>query len=601
MIREIYSTLPAFKTVKLNPGFNLLVSDKSKANEDRPSRNHAGKTSVIEIIHFLLGASVRHEYPFRAQELKGQTFGMRATLGGHEVRVERDVAGDSGLIRLYEESLSGADLLGHQEPVEMSVQDWCKKLGEWCFDIRNTESFGPSFRPLFSYFVRRFIDGGFQKAQASSSHLQSEGWQMQVNLAYLLGMDWRLFAQLEKLRQQGKEYKQLARSLKSDGVMGDAFGEASQLSAKLAVAKDKVKRLERDLAAFRVLDQYADVEREASALASKIAENANLNTLDRELIRELEAALAEEQIPDEQSIERVYEAALIDLPGIVREHLARVQSFHHAVVNNRREHLNGEIRGAEKRIEQREAESAQIQPRLQELMQLLKTHGALDAYNLIARELGNYHSEAASLGKRLEIANQIEDGGKELKVRLAEVDQQMAQDRREREEILNDAAVLFNQMSQILCDKASILQINPTQKGLGIRFSGGPDERRGIPNLEMLCFDLTLMQLAMERGMMPPLLAHDSPLFDPLEERQITNALNLARKLAEDEENGFQYLATMNTDRLSDAETRHPELLKHIIEPRLTDEQNHGGLFGCILTYPPNEKGEGKKGRRRKR
>ena len=57
MIRHIYSTLPTFKTLRFNPGLNILLSEKSPGATDRQTRNGAGKTSFIELIHFLSGGN----------------------------------------------------------------------------------------------------------------------------------------------------------------------------------------------------------------------------------------------------------------------------------------------------------------------------------------------------------------------------------------------------------------------------------------------------------------------------------------------------------------------------------------------------------------
>ncbi|MBE7493625.1 MAG: DUF2326 domain-containing protein [Verrucomicrobiaceae bacterium] len=594
MIQSIYSSLESFKPVKLKPGFNLLVSDKSQANAIRPSRNHAGKTSVVEIIHFLLGGDVRAPSPFLAQELQGQIFGMNAEIAGRAVKIERGIgAGQNEILLGSTETIEGdllSDVASHRN---LSVKEWCRRLGEDCFGVTTTEPYSPTFRSLFSYFARRSADGGFLKADSSSKHVTSGSWQMQVNLGFLLGLDWRLPAKMEKLRQEDLGFKLLAKTLRSDTSIGQAFGGASQLSASLAIARDRAKKFERELAEFRVLEQYAEVEKEASMLEAKLSDNANQNKLDEELIIELKKSSAQERPPAAKQLERIYESAQIDLPGVVREHLDKVRRFHDAVIVNRQQHLQAEITAAESRIRERGVKSRQWQARLTEAMQLLKTHGALEKYSLVARELEKHRAEVALLEKRLEIAQQIEDGGKALKVQRAEIERQMTLDRREREAVLNDAAVMFHEMSERVCEKASTLHIETDEKGLQIRFSGGPDHRRGIPYLEMLCFDLTLMRLAKERGFHPPLLVHDSALFDPLEERQITNALELGLELSD--AHGFQYLVTMNTDRLADATSRNSRVLEHVIEPHLTDELETGGLFGCVLTYPPKEKKERRK------
>lgn len=56
MIRELKSDLESFKTLTFGPGLNIILTDKSRDATDPQSRNGAGKTSFVELVHFLLGA-----------------------------------------------------------------------------------------------------------------------------------------------------------------------------------------------------------------------------------------------------------------------------------------------------------------------------------------------------------------------------------------------------------------------------------------------------------------------------------------------------------------------------------------------------------------
>jgi uncharacterized protein YydD (DUF2326 family) len=56
MIHTITSSLATFKPVVLKPGLNLIVAAKSKGATSRQTRNGSGKSSLVRIIDFLLGA-----------------------------------------------------------------------------------------------------------------------------------------------------------------------------------------------------------------------------------------------------------------------------------------------------------------------------------------------------------------------------------------------------------------------------------------------------------------------------------------------------------------------------------------------------------------
>ena len=84
--------------------------------------------------------------------------------------------------------------------------------------------------------------------------------------------------------------------------------------------------------------------------------------------------------------------------------------------------------------------------------------------------------------------------------------------------------------------------------------------------------------LAHRKGRGPDFLVHDSHLFDGVDERQVAEALKLAADVAGEE--GLQYIVTMNSDDLNKAEQYDDGLVSDVIEPRLTDAYDDGGLFG---------------------
>ena len=89
MIHGISSDLASFKTLTFGPGLNILLADKSEGATDRQSRNGAGKTSFVELVHFLFGSNADKDSIFRSPELTPWSFEARVDVGGALVDVAR--------------------------------------------------------------------------------------------------------------------------------------------------------------------------------------------------------------------------------------------------------------------------------------------------------------------------------------------------------------------------------------------------------------------------------------------------------------------------------------------------------------------------------
>ena len=69
MIRQVSGDRESFKTLTFGPGLNVILADKSRGASDRQSRNGAGKTSFVELVHFLCGADAKPAGIFRSEAL----------------------------------------------------------------------------------------------------------------------------------------------------------------------------------------------------------------------------------------------------------------------------------------------------------------------------------------------------------------------------------------------------------------------------------------------------------------------------------------------------------------------------------------------------
>ena len=583
MIHRISSTLQKFKTVSFGSGLNLLLADKSPGATDRQTRNSSGKSSLIEIIHFLLGGKCEPSSIFRKDSLVDQEFSMDFTLNQQRLAVSRMGEKKNRII------LDASDFTNW--PIQPKIEKktgktylgnkpWNVVLGSQMFDLQpDDEPYGPSFRSMFSYFVRRESAGGFHSA--SQNAVEQRNWNVQVNLSYLLGLDWEVSRSLQKVRLKEQSLKTLKKDAEN-GVLGSLVGRAGELRTRLTVAETKVEKLETELQDFQVLPEYNDLENEASGNAIEISSLSNQNILDRERIEAIQQQLVNEPVPQLPDIDEVYREAEIILPDLVIKRLLDVEKFHETVVKNRHSHLQGEIESAEYRIMQREKIMQQMDERRREILKTLDSHGAIDQMTRLQLELTRQQSTVEDLRKRLKLARQVESTKTELTIERAEVRQQLANDIDDHSELIAEAIVAFEDFSQRISDHEGSLMIDDTDNGLKLSIDVEGGRSKGIKNMQIFCFDMMLASLWSARNLGPGFLVHDSHLFDGMDGRQIAKAIEIGAE--QSAKHGFQYIVTLNSDVLESAEFSTGFDPQNFVNPvRLSDADETGGLFGMRI------------------
>jgi uncharacterized protein YydD (DUF2326 family) len=583
MIRRFGSDLASFKTLAFKPGLNILLADKSEGANDRQSRNGAGKTSFVELVHFLFGADARKESIFRSDSLVEWTFDVAVDVAGEAISAARSGAKPSRL--LINGPVEAWPILPQFDAAtglyELSNESWKANLGKLWFGLPlaagdEAERFQPSFRSLFSYFARRQLSGGFQQPMQHSAMQQA--WDQQVSICYLLGLDWTIPGKFQELRGQEKVAQELRKAARS-GDLGRYFGKAADLRTRLTIAEARSVRLRQQLASFEVVPEYKELEREANVLTREIDAFNVDNVMDGDLLQQLRASLGEEDAPDLGDVTKLYAEAGVVLPDMVRHRFDEVERFHRSIIENRRAHLNAEISSAEARIAERDQHTAERDRRRRQIMSVLSSGGALEHYTNLREEAGRAEAEVEGLRQRLETAERIESTKAELDIERANLTKALRDDLHERNAILREAILAFEALSESLYEKAGSLTIAET--GSGPQFDVHIDGQRskGITNMQIFCFDLMLTEISLKQGRGPGFLLHDSHLFDGVDERQVAKALQLGAERAE--ATGFQYIVTMNSDALPREGFRSGfDIRDHVLDTKLTDATDTGGLFG---------------------
>ena len=576
MIHSISSDQPTFKRVTFQPGFNVILAERTKDSTKKDSRNGLGKSTLIEIIHFCLGGN-RAETLSKTQ-MENWSFTIEIDLTGKKYFVTRNTSKRGSVI--IEGDCSEWPIQPEYDSKlqqnAMSCRDWTNVLGKLSFNIPlrgDDAKYAPSFRSAISYFMRRVYDPkDFLKC-----YKDQQNWNKQVNSVFLLGLNWEFALKMKVLKDREAVVKQIREEAKS-GMLSNMMGSVGELEATKIRLEEQVKKGEEQLANFKVHPQYKELEKNANALTDQIHELINHNVNDSRLLEYYEISLKEEAEAKQDIVKRIYEEAGLVFPDAATKKLDNVLQFHRQVIKNRKDFLNTEIERLKNVVSGREQKVADLTNQRADLMSVLQQHGALDEHVRLHSNHQKVVAELKDLVVRIDNLKKFEQGRSAITVEQELIYQQATTDLNERKTQKEEAILLFNANSQALYSVPGTLSIDLDKTGFKLNVSIERSGSHGIGNMKIFCYDLMLAQLWARKTATPIFLMHDSILFADVDERQRALALELAA--SEAEKKGFQYICTMNSDSIPTNDLNKNFDLDRYVRLKLTDATEDGGLLG---------------------
>lgn len=560
-LHELGASDSRFKQLKFHQGMNILLADKTSDSTLGDSRNGAGKTSFVRILRYLLGGRI--DGSLKAKSLSNYTFWAKLEIASAaEVsHVRRPVSPQTKV---------------YVDGTEIKVEDWKHKLSSM-FNL--SEAGGrPTVGQLVGQLLRDFFSDPLK-----TYHVES-GWESGTRIGFFLGFSPEILSKAGEVTALEKNKKALKKAI-SAGAFGTANSNEPELRARLARTREKRTRLESNLSGFRVDEQYTEHQDEADRLTQTIRElnDESLSLQSRK--RDLELARAEvgpavEGTELARQLESLYAEIGIVLPGAVARRFSEVTEFYSSVVRNRQMFLESELLTVKQRLADANSQRQALDQRRARVMNLLNESMALETFRTAERELVELDATVANLEQRLELVQSVSDTGLRLRAMKSEAEASMRTEIADRELHLEAAIVLFQRLGEeIYNDRNVSLLIEATQEGvLKVVPKIDGDASAGILGVKTFLLDMVCAVTAIQLGRAPRILVHDSQLFDSMDDRQLASCLNIGARLADDV--GFQYVVTLNSDRLLAAESEGFDRSDYVIQPVLTDTGDEGGLFG---------------------
>ena len=588
MIYSFQSSLRPFKEVTFRPGLNLIIIETDPASSQGHTRNSAGKTSLVELLHFLTGGDTDKDSLFRHSALEQHSFTGEFNVSGNKIAVERSGSRPS---KLYLGSDSAEKLPGKASTEKASGRSyvtnsvWKRILGHCYFDLplnrKGTgygKSYTPSFRSMLSYFARRRNSGGFLHPERHSEAQQR--YDYQINLSYLLGVDWRIPWRLQGVRSRERSLKELAKIAGDGGTLKQVMGTVAELRPKLTIAERRARELGEQLARFEVHESYRELSVRAAKAKTEMQQLARQTVTLKETLEHLEQAIADEKNAEDVDIDRLYRAAGVQLPELTLRRIEDVRDFYHSVVKNRKLHLQEQITDTAARIAELEARVGELDAERSNTLRQLEGKGALEDFVALQKKLAEYEAEVASLRERFRAAELLEGEATQLDIDRKALKQRLQRDHTARVANLEEAIIaVSNVIGELYDDRTGDFVVEATENGPEFRISIEGDRGGGISNMEIFSMDMALVSVVAQRVGGPGFLMHDSHLFDGVDSRQIARAIEIGSQVCSDA--SWQYIVMLNSDVFETLRFSPGfEVSEAILPLGLSDKTETGGLFG---------------------
>ncbi|MBU0701137.1 DUF2326 domain-containing protein [bacterium] len=574
---KVYSNQTSFKTVEFNrTGLSFVVAKQKnpEASEKGKTYNGVGKSLLVRIIHFCLGAG-KDDYTTFCEKLNGWEFSVDFEIGCNKFTASRSTA-DSEKIFLNNEKLS--------------VSQFNKKMGTMCFDIPEDVSF-LSFRSLIPFFIRpkkeSYVD--YRKSGKTGSDYQAYLYN-----AFLLGLDVVLAQKKYNIRKEQERIKKLEKNFKKDSLLKDFFTGNKDVVLTIIDLEERIKRLEDDLSIFKVAEDYGEVQIEADKIEKELFALNNSVILLQNNVENISKGLKFSPDMDKENLKTIYRESNIHFSGNMTKTLDDLENFYERLIFNRKRRLLEQQNKLKLEQQNKKSSVERLQKELDKLMEYLGEHQALDIFISLSNKLAELKAESDNLKKYQELQSKYKTKERQAEKSLLELSEVTENYLKEIESDTAELRNYFRSLSKIFYpDSVAGLTIENNDGENQLRFNIDAkiesDASDGINNVKIFCYDLTILFKGHNHRI--NFIFYDSRIFDGTDERQKADMFKTVYHKFTDIDK--QYIATVNQNQLDEIK-KHitDEEYKNIITQNtvltLTDESDSEKLLGIKIDLGEN-------------
>ena len=551
----------SFHPVVFKDGINIIVGKQvAPHNEnDGNTYNGVGKSLTLHLIHFCCGSRKIDSF---SKKIPDWEFTLRFKIDDIEHYCTRST-NNQNKIDFDGELLKPKAVQG--------------KLLELCFG-KIAMPANMTWSTLFSRFIRRY--------RSSYSSFDS-----------FVPRETDLVTAKKELRDRQVAAAATEKAIKNDPLFRQYYLGKNDAELDAADLEYQISMLEKEILEFKVSNNYHELELEADEKSYQKKELENKRVLVSNHIKNIEDSAKETDKVKEEKLLKIYEAAKVEIPEMVKKSLNEVTKFHGELLETRNTRLRKELARYKRELKEIDMQITSLGKRMDELLDYLNSHGALEEYVVLTKQLSSLQNDLNRIQEYQRILKAYRDT--KLDIRASMIEQDKAADAYLEEEntYLDDLKnAYWSYAKRFYPKKKSGLVIrnnlgeNTLRYTLEARIED--DSSDGVNEVRMFCFDWLLLNCQKSKI---KFVAHDSRMFANMDPRQRETLFRIAFETCQI--TNFQYICSINEDALLSFESmmteeEYQDIVRSNIILELNDDAPESKLLGVQIDIDLEDKGK---------
>lgn len=574
-LKSLTANKSSFHPITFTDGMNVIVGKQTSPHNENDGNtyNGVGKSFVLHLIHFCLGSN---KIDSLEKNLPGWEFTLKFEVDENQYSATRSTDEQRKVVFCGE---------------EISLKVMREKMLGLCFGISNPPKY-MTWNTLFSRFVRRYRSS----YSRFDTYIPKEtDYSKLLNTLFLLGIDTTLIVEKKQLREKQVETKATEKAIKKDPFFKQYYLGANDAELDLADLEYRINNLETEISEFKISGNYHELEKEVNDKSYERKMLENKRVLVSNYIKNIEDSFKETAQVNEEDAIRIYELANVEIPEMIKKNIEEVLSFHRKQVLSRSIRLKKELRKQQLELKEIDKQICILGERMDELLGYLNSHGALEEYVALTKQLSSLKSEMDRIHEYQKILKTYKELEMEIKSSFINQD-------KETDDYLESIKLITDNLRTVYQDYAK--QFYPKKRsGLVIKNNSGENTLRytldarieddssdGVNEVRIFCFDLLLL---MCRKSKMRFLAHDSRLFANMDPRQREILFRIIYDITQNTE--FQYICSINEDTLLSfkglmSKEEYSRIVTNNIVLELNDDTAESKLLGIQVDLDLEDK-----------